>query len=62
MDLTMLPSKKTRAQWSSDLLLIAQGNSVIELTPDQAAKLLDFIQLTLKPASMLRHDAQDLGA
>lgn len=61
MDLTILPSKKTVAQWESRLLVIAQGNAVIELTPDQATELLDFIQLTLKPASFFRHDKKDLG-
>lgn len=62
MDLTMLPSKKTVAKWEGKQLMIAQGNSVIELTPGQAAELRDFIQLTIKPASFFRDSKQDLGA
>ena len=61
MDLTMLPSKKTVAKWEGEHLMIAQGNYVIELTPGQAAELLDFIQLTSKPASFFRYLKQDLG-
>lgn len=61
MDLTLLPSKKTLVQWESGMLVIAQGNSVVELTTDQAANLLEFIQLTLKPASIVRDSKTDLG-
>lgn len=61
MDLTMLPSKKTRAEWSSDLLVIAQGNSVIELTPGQATELYKFIGTTLSPAVYLQGEPKDLG-
>jgi hypothetical protein len=61
MDLTMLPSKKTVAKWECKMLMIAQGNSVIELTPDQADELLEFIQLTRKPSSLFRDSKQDLG-
>lgn len=61
MDLTMLPSKKTVAKWEGKHLMIAQGNSVIELTPGQAAELIDFIHLTSKPASFFRDSKQDLG-
>lgn len=61
MDLTMLPSKKTIAKWESEMFVIAQGNSVIDLTTDQAARLQDFIQLTLKPAAFFRDSQEDLG-
>jgi len=59
--LTLLPSKKTRAEWCLDLLMIAQGNSVIELTPQQAAELYKFIGTTLSPAIYLQGDPKDLG-
>ena len=62
MDLTMNPSKKTVAKWEGKHLMIAQGNSVIELTPGQAAELLSFIQLTRIPTSLFRDSKQDLGA
>lgn len=61
MDLTILPSKKTVAQWESRLLVIAQGNSVIELTPDQATQLYKFIGTTMKHAVVLEGERQDLG-
>lgn len=61
MDLTMLPSKKTVAEWEGKLLMIAQGNSVIELTPDQAAELYRFIGATLTRAVVLAGERQDLG-
>ncbi len=61
MDLTMLPSKKTRAEWSCGLLLIAQGNSVIEITPDQAAALSAFILKTSRPAKVADGHGKDLG-
>lgn len=61
MDLTMLPSKKTVAEWSGALLVIAQGNSVIELTPDQAAEIYRFIGKTLTRAVVLAGERQDLG-
>lgn len=61
MTLTMLPSKKTRAEWSSGLLLIAQGNSVIELTPDQAKKLAIFICETVVQAPIEDGKNQDMG-
>lgn len=61
MDLTMLPSKKTVGQWSSGLLVIAQGNSVIELTPDQAKELYSFIGSSMVPAVVPEGKRQDLG-
>lgn len=61
MDLIMHPSKKTLAKWEGNLLMIAQGNSVIELTPGQAAELLEFIQATRKPVSFFRDSKQYLG-
>lgn len=61
MDLTMLPSKKAVAQWESGLLVIAQGNSVIELTPDQVTHLYKFIGTTMKHAVVLEGERQDLG-
>ncbi len=61
MDLNMLPSKKTVGQWSNGLLVIAQGNSVIELTPDQAVELYRFIGATTVPAVVLEGERQDLG-
>lgn len=61
MELTMLPSKKTRVEWSSGLLVLAQGNSVIELTPDQATELYKFIGTTLAQAVVLEGERQDLG-
>lgn len=62
MDLTLLPSKKTVAQWEGKMLMIAQGNFVIELTPGQAEELREFIQSTIKPQSFFRDSKQDLGA
>lgn len=61
MDLTLIPSKKTIIQWSDCLLAIAQGNSVIELTPDQATQLYKFIGTTMKHAIVLEGARQDLG-
>lgn len=61
MDLTMLPSKKTIANWSQGLLMIDQGNSVIELTPDQAVELYRFIGVTTIPAVVLEGERKDLG-
>lgn len=61
MDLTLLPSKKTVAEWYGALLMVAQGNSVIELTPDQAAELYRFIGTTLTRAVVLSGERQDLG-
>lgn len=61
MDLTMLPSKKTVGQWANGLLVIAQGNSVIELTTDQAIELYRFIGSTTVPAVVLEGERQDLG-
>lgn len=61
MDLTLLPSKKTVANWSQGLLMIAQGNSVLELTPEQAVALYRFIGLTTIPATVLEGERQDLG-
>lgn len=61
MDLTLLPSKKTVAKWESGLLVIAQGNSVIELTVEQATFLQAFILNTSVPATLENGKAQDLG-
>jgi hypothetical protein len=61
MDLTLLPSKKTVAEWSDGLLAIAQGNSVIELTPDQATQIYKFIGTTMTQAVVLEGERQDLG-
>lgn len=61
MDLTMLPSKKTVAEWEGALLVIAQGNSVIEITPDQAAELYLFIGRTVTRAVVMAGERQDLG-
>ncbi len=61
MDLTLLPSKKTVAQWEGKMLVIAQANSVIEITPDQAAELHRFIGRTLTRAVVLADERQDLG-
>ena len=61
MDLKMLPSKKTVAKWEGKNLMIAQGNSVIQLTAGQADELLDFIKFTINPASLLRGCKNDLG-
>lgn len=61
MDLTMLPSKKTIARWESGMLVIAQGNWIVELTPDQATKLYKFIGTTMKHAVVLEGERQDLG-
>lgn len=62
MDLTMLPSKKTVARWESGMLVIAQGNWVVELTPEQATKLYKFIGTTLVQAVVLDGERQDMGA
>lgn len=62
MDLTLLPTKKTVANWAHGLLAIAQGNSVIELTPDQAIELYRFIGSTTVPAVVLEGERKDLGA
>lgn len=61
VDLTLLPSKKTVGQWANGLLVIAQGNSVIELTPGQAIELYRFIGTTTVPAVVIEGDRQDLG-
>lgn len=61
MDLTILPSKKTVARWENGMLVIAQGNSVVELAPDQAAKLYKFIGTTMSPAVVIEGERQDLG-
>lgn len=61
MDLTLLPSKKTVSQWENGMLVIAQGNSVIELTPDQVTQLYKFIGTTMKHAVVLEGERQDLG-
>lgn len=61
MELTMLPSKKTRAEWSDGLLMIAQGNCVIELTPDQARRLAIFICETVVHQPITDGDNRDLG-
>jgi hypothetical protein len=61
MDLTLLPSKKTVAKWELGVLVIAQGNSVIELTPEQAAAVYKFIGTTMKHAVVLEGERQDLG-
>ena len=61
MDLTMVPSKKTVAKWEGRHLMIAQGNSVIQLTASQADELLGFIKLTINPASLLRKTKNYLG-
>lgn len=50
MNLTLHPTKKTVAQWESGKLLIAQGNSVIDLNRDQAHELLKFLNATYTPA------------
>ena len=60
MDLTLLPSKKTVAKWESGLLVIAQGNSVVELTPEQAIAMQVFISETVVPR-MISDDRKDLG-
>lgn len=61
MDLTLLPSKRTVANWSQGLLLIAQGNSVIELTPDQAVELCRFVGVTMIPSVVIESERKDLG-
>lgn len=61
MDLTMLPSKKTVARFESRMLVIAQGNSVIELTLDQATELVLFIEDSLSPAITIGDATKDLG-
>lgn len=61
MELTMLPSKKTRAEWSEGLLMIAQGNCVIELTPDQAHELVDFVKTTSGHSTALDGEKRDMG-
>lgn len=61
MDLTMLPSKKTIAKWENGMLVIAQGNWVVELIPDQATQLYKFIGTTMKHAVVLEGERQDLG-
>lgn len=60
MDLTLLPSKKTVAKWESGLLVIAQGNSVVELTPEQAIAMQVFISETVSPR-MISDERKDLG-
>lgn len=60
MDLTLLPSKKTVAKWESGLLVIAQGNSVVELTPEQAIAVQVFISETVSPR-MISDERKDLG-
>lgn len=60
MDLTLLPSKKTVAKWESGLLVIAQGNSVVELTPEQAIAMQVFISETVVPR-MISDERKDLG-
>lgn len=61
MDLTILPTKKTVARWEHGLLVIAQGNAVIELTPDQAEVVLKFIEDNLAPSIVNEGASQDLG-
>lgn len=61
MDLTLLPSKKTVAKWELGVLVVAQGNSVIELTPEQAVEVYKFIGTTMKHAIVLEGARQDLG-
>jgi len=61
MDLTLFPSKKTVARWENGMLVIAQGNWVVELTPDQATRLYTFIGTTMKHAVVLEGELQDLG-
>jgi len=61
MDLTMLPSKKTIAKFESRMLVIAQGNSVIELTLDQAEELVRFVEDNLAPSVTTGDQLQDLG-
>lgn len=61
MDLTMLPSKKTLAKWENGMLVIAQGNWVVELTPEQATRLYKFIGTTLVQAVVLEGERKDLG-
>lgn len=60
MDLTLLPSKKTVAKWESGLLVIAQGNSVVELTPEQAIAMQVFISETVAPR-MISDERKDHG-
>lgn len=60
MDLTLLQSKKTVAKWESGLLVIAQGNSVVELTPEQAIAMQVFISETVVPR-MISDERKDLG-
>lgn len=60
MDLTLLPSKKTVAKWESGLLVIAQGNSVVDLTPEQAIAMQVFISETVVPR-MISDERKDLG-
>lgn len=60
MDLTLLPSKKTVAKWESGLLVIAQGNSVVELTPEKAIAMQVFISETVAPR-MISDERKDLG-
>lgn len=61
MYLTILPSKKTVARWENGMLVIAQGNWVVELTPDQATQLYRFIGTSMKHAIVLEGERQDLG-
>lgn len=61
MDLTMLPSKKTVIRCELGLLVIAQGNSVIELTSEQAAELYKFVGKNVKRVAMLESSSKDLG-
>ena len=61
MDLTLLPSKKTIAKFESRMLVIAQGNSVIELTLDQAEQLVRFVDDNLAPSVTTGDQTQDLG-
>lgn len=61
MDLTLLPSKKTVARWENGMLVIAQGNWVVELTTEQATRLYKFIGTTLVQAIVLEGERQDLG-
>lgn len=61
MDLTLLPSKKTLIRYELGVLVIAQGNSVIELTPEQAGEVCKFIIKNVKRPTMLSVAPQDLG-
>lgn len=60
MDLTLLPSKKTVARWENGMLVIAQGNWVVELTPEQATRLYQFVGTSLVPAVVLEGSRQDI--